>query len=170
MGTHKNISGKEGVEKLKKLVEDADMCLFATSLNQSPIPARPMSTREVDEDGNIWFFSRSTSHKNAEIKKDDRVQLFYSNPGSSEFINISGTASIIRDIYKAKDLWSIWAKTWFPDGVDDPELTLIKVEPSDVHYWDTKSNSMVSLLKIMAGAITGKEMDDGVEGKIKVGH
>jgi hypothetical protein len=68
----------------------------------------------------------------------------------------------------AKKLWSAWAKTWFPDGVDDPELTLLRVRPLEVQYWDTRHNKMVSLLKIVAGAITGKEMDDGVEGKISV--
>ena len=166
MGTQKNYTGHEGVEKLKELAESADMCMFATSLSNDPVPARPMSTRKVDDDGAIWFFSRSTSTKNAEIKRDKRVQLFYSNPSSAEFLNVSGTATIIIDPVKAKELWSAWAKTWFPDGVDDPELTLIKVEPVDVQYWDTKHNKMVSLLKIVAGAITGKEMDDGVEGKI----
>ena len=168
MSSEKNISGREGIEKLKALAESADMCLFATSLSFDPIPARPMSTRQVDDEGNIWFFSRSTSTKNAEIQRDNRVQLFYSNPGSVEFLNVSGKATIIIDRQKANELWSVWAKTWFPDGIDDPELTLIKVEPLDVHYWDTKNNRMISLLKIVAGAIAGKEMDDGVEGKIHV--
>jgi len=168
MSTNKNFTGVEGIEKLKELVESADFCMFATSLTLNPIPARPMSTREVDEDGSIWFFSRESSNKNAEIKKDNQVQLFYSNPGSAEFVNISGKATIMKDEAKAKELWSAWARTWFPEGTDDPELTLIKVEPQHVHYWDTKHNRMVSLLKIAAGAITGKEMDDGVEGKIKL--
>jgi general stress protein 26 len=168
MGSHKNITGNAAIDKLKELVLSADMCMFATNLKQHPIPARPMSTRDVDDDGSIWFFSRSTSNKNAEIKADNNVQLFYSNPGSSEFLNIYGKASIIKDEAKAKELWSLWAKTWFPDGIDDPELTLIKVEPVHVHYWDTKHNRMVSLIKIVAGALTGKELDDGIEGKISV--
>ncbi len=168
MSTDKNISGAQGIEKLKELAKSADMCLFATSLTDNHIPARPMSTRDVDENGCIWFFSRSTSNKNAEIKRDSRVQLFYSNPGSAEFLNVAGSATIIKDAAKAKELWSPWARTWFPEGASDPELTLIKVIPLSVHYWDTKHNKMISLLKIVAGAITGKEMDDGVEGKIEV--
>jgi general stress protein 26 len=168
MGSKENLFGDAAREKLKELAESADMCMFATNLTSHPLTARPMSTRKVDEEGNIWFFSRSTSNKNAEIKNDNRVQLFYSNPGSAEFLNVSGKASILIDPVKAKELWSAWAKTWFPDGVNDPELTLIKVDPQEVYYWDTKHNKMVSLLKIAAGALTGKEMDDGVEGKIKV--
>jgi general stress protein 26 len=168
MSTKENYYGNEGIEKLKKLAESADMCLFATNPDSVPLTARPMSTRQVDEQGNIWFFSRSTSNKNSEIANDSRVYLFYSNPGSIEFLNIFGEAEIIRDQQKAKELWSAWAKTWFPDGVDDPELTLIKVRPTEVHYWDTRYSKMVSLLKIAAGAITGKETNTGVEGKINI--
>jgi len=154
------------IEKMKKLVEAADMCMFATRLDAVPLSARPMSTRKVDDDGSIWFFSRSNSKKNNEIRIDQRVHLFYSNPGSAEFLNVFGNAEIVRNTAKAKELWSAWAKTWFPDGVDDPELTLLKVQPVEVHYWDTQHNKMISLLKIVAGAVMGKEMDDGVEGRI----
>lgn len=59
-------------------------------------------------------------------------------------------------------------KTWFTEGTDDPVLTIIKVVPSDVHYWDNKHNKMVSLIKIMAGAVSCKTMDDIVEGPISV--
>jgi general stress protein 26 len=163
-----NLSGIEGIEKLKELTKSADVCLFATNLNSNPIPSRPMSTREVDDKGFIWFFSRSTSNKNAEIKRDNRIQLFYSNPTRAEFLNVAGTAEIIKDKEKANELWSAWARTWFPDGPDDPELTLIKVKPAEVKYWDTKYNRMVTLLQMAVGAATGKEMDLGVEGKIKV--
>lgn len=168
MSTDKNFSGREGIDKLKELATAADLCLFATSLETEPIPARPMSTRQVDENGCIWFFSRSTSKKNAEISKNNRVQLFYSNPGSAEFLNVSGKATIVIDQLKAKELWSAWAKAWFPEGTDDPELTMIKVEPTHVYYWDTKHNRMVSLIKIVASVISGQEMDDGIEGTIKV--
>jgi len=59
-------------------------------------------------------------------------------------------------------------KAWFEKGKDDPEITLIKVRPLDVKYWDTKSNRVVSLIKILGAALTGKSADDGIEGKLAV--
>ena len=168
MGDYKDLANKEGIDKLKELVMDAGMCMFASNLTGFPVSARPMSTQEIDDEGVIWFFSQASSEKNAEIDIDSRVQLFYGNTGSSEYLSVAGNATIIKDEAKAKELWTRWAKTWFTKGTDDPELTIIKVVPSDVHYWDTKHNKMVSLIKIMAGAVIGKTMDDGVEGKISV--
>ena len=60
------------------------------------------------------------------------------------------------------------AKAWFEDGPDDPKLTLIKVTPEDGHYWDTKNGRLISMIKIAAAALTGSEMDIGVESNLKV--
>ncbi len=167
MGEIQNLTKTEAHKKIKELAEKADICLFTTQLTKLPLTTRPMSTRAVDDDGNIWFFSRESSNKNLDIEGDNRVQLFYANNSSYEFMTVFGTATIIKDEEKAKELWSSFAKTWFHDGYDDPELTIIKVEPLDGYYWDTKDGKIISLLKIVAGAVTGKEFETGVEGKIK---
>ncbi len=166
MGNVENLARTDANKKIKELAEKADVCLFTTNLSQLPLTTRPMSTREVDEDGNIWFFSREGSHKNQEIEADNRVQLFYSHPSGYQFMSLYGKATILKDNAKAKELWSAIAKTWFNEGYDDPELTLLKIEPVEGHYWDTKDGKVISLLKMVAGAITGKEMELGVEGNI----
>lgn len=168
MGDTKNLSDTEAIEKIQDIARDADICLFATNLTRLPISARPMSTQKVDDDGNLWFLSSKSSEHNKDIAMDNRVQLFYSHKGSSEYLSVYGEATILVDREIAKELWNPIVKAWFPEGVDDPELTIIKVVPSDAYYWDTKNNKTVSLLKIIAGAITGKTMDDGVKGKISV--
>ena len=56
---------------------------------------------------------------------------------------------------------------WFQNGKDDPDLTVIRVQPQDIRYWDTKNNRVVSFLKMAASLATGKTMDDGVEGELK---
>ena len=163
-----NISRQEANEKIKELAKKADVCMFTTSLTKLPLITRPMSTRDVDNDGSIWFFSRDGSDKNLEISADNRVQLFYSNSSSSEYMSLYGKATILKDARKAKELWSAIAKTWFNEGYDDPELTLIKIEPEEGYYWDTKDGKVISLLKMVAGALAGKEFNTGVEGSVKV--
>jgi general stress protein 26 len=168
MGDTKNLTSTEAIKKIKDIANDADICLFATNLTQLPIAARPMSTQKVDDEGNLWFLSSKSSSHNDDIKADSRVQLFYSQKSSSEYLSVYGEATISFDRELIKELWTPMAKTWFTDGVDDPEISVIKVAPSDAYYWDTKSNKAVSLIKILAGAVTGKTMDDGIKGKISV--
>lgn len=169
MGTNiKNLYGEDALRKIKELADKADICMFASALDKKPISVRPMSTQEVGEDGVISFFSRKDSDKNVDIQMDNKVQLFYANKDSAEFLSIYGEAEIMEDPAEAKRLWTPLAKTWFNEGADDPQLTIIRVHPVDAYYWDTKSNKVVSFLKIVAGAVTGHEFDDSVKGKARI--
>ena len=105
-----------------------------------------MSTRSVDEAGTLWFFSARGSPKNQEIAANPQVQLIYSLPGKSEFLTLSGTATISRDQAKIDQLCNPLAKAWFSEGPTDPALTVISITPSDGYYWDTKHNKMVQRL------------------------
>ena len=84
-------------------------------------------------------------------------------------MSVFGKAEIVNDRSKIVELWAPMAKTWFKEGKDDPNISLIKVIPEDAYYWDTKNNKMVSLIKFAMGAIgiTPKN-DGGVEGRLKV--
>ncbi|MEO7531876.1 MAG: pyridoxamine 5'-phosphate oxidase family protein [Sediminibacterium sp.] len=169
MGDLKNLVNTEAIEKIKELATSADICMFTTSLSKLPLTARPMSTVDVDDEANIWFISMKSSNKNAEISADKRVQLFYASRNSSEYLSVYGEASIIIDKELFKDKWVVEAKAWLEEGVDDPEMSLIKVTSVDSYYWDTKHNKYIALIKMATAIITGNAGDDdGVEGSVTV--
>jgi general stress protein 26 len=164
----KNLNNQEGVEKFKELVDHQSVCLFTTNLTHQPLTTRPMSVQKVCDQGNFWFLSSSDSDKNKEIEQDTRVQLFFSNTSNYEFLSVYGKASITRDQAKIDELWTPIAKAWFPEGKEDPHVTVIKVEPEDSFYWDTKDGKIVSMIKILASAVSGKTLQEGTEGSISV--
>jgi general stress protein 26 len=79
-----------------------------------------------------------------------------------------GKIKALENKEKAKELWTSFAKIWFPEGPEDPNLSLIHFQPSEGHYWNTKSNKVVSLVKMVAAVVTGNSMDDAVSGPISV--
>lgn len=167
-GDVKDLHREEAIEKLKELIGHNPVCLFTSRLTQEPFQTRPMSTAQVDDEGNLWFLSASDSYKNEEIDYDPNVQLFYVNTSDSEYLTVFGKASISTDKNKIEEVWKPLAKAWFTEGKDDPRITLIKVIPEEAYYWDTQTNKMVAMLKILTAAVTGRTMDDGVEGKLAV--
>jgi general stress protein 26 len=169
MGNVKDLFSKEAIAKIKEMAEDIKMCMFCTELSVRPIPTRPMSVLDIDEHGNLWFLSSAKSNKNFEIKHDDEVQLIFAKNADSHFLSVFGRAVIYKDKAHVEEIWTPIAKTWFEEGKDDPDATVIKVQPTDAYYWDTKDGKMLSLLKIAAGAIIGKSAGDGgVEGRLTV--
>ena len=164
-----NLMGQEAVEKIKELVDKSSSCFFCTNINTGqPFATRPMSVQKMDDDGVFWFLSAKDSHKNDELSTNQHVQLLFKGSDYSDFLNIYGRASISADKGKIKELWNPILKTWFTEGVDDPRISVIKVEPLEGYYWDTKHNMAVGLIKRMAGAVMGKTLDDSIEGNLLV--
>lgn len=163
----KNLTNQEAIDKFKELVKHEPTCLFTTQLTQVPLTTRPMGVQKVCDQGNFWFLSASDSDKNAEIMIDNRVQLFFVNTKNYEFLTVYGTATISRDKQKIKEFWSDIAKAWFEDE-NDPRITVIKITPEEGFYWDTKNGKLVSMIKILASAVSGKTLEEGVEGTISV--
>ena len=128
-----------------------------------------MYTIEVEENGTLWFFTDIRSIKVEEVSMDHTVHLVYAHPGKESFLDVWGNAAVITDKQTIKDKWSPMVKAWFPGGIDDPNISLLKVKPQDAYYWDAEAGKMVSFLKIIAGAITGKSaLSSDAQGRLKV--
>ena len=162
-----NLNNTEALKKMRKLVDDIDFCMMLTDLNTQPISAIPMSTKKVDEAGNIWFLSGKNSDHNSNISKDSKTQLLYSDKSDMEFISIYGSATIHSDKNIIHDLYSKSDDAWFDDK-NDPNITAIKFSPSEAYYWDTKQNKYISLLKIGISTITGDKADVGEKGNLSL--
>lgn len=166
MGDIQSLANQEAIEKIKELGKD-QTCILCT-MEGSEIISRPMGTSGIDDDGTIWFFSPKDSDKNRQIKQDHAVYVMYMNAAKNHYLTLSGTANIVVDKAKIDELWSPMMKAWFEQGKDDPNISLLKVTPTDGHYWDTKNGKLVSMLKIAAAAVTGKQMDGGIEGDLQL--
>ena len=81
---------------------------------------------------------------------------------------IHGSATLVKDKTKMKELWSSLLKAWFPLGLEDPDMILIKVTPHEVNYWDGSSSKMVVLFNMLKAIVTGKEFEQGEHGKINL--
>ena len=169
MSNIKNLRSEEAIKKLHELVLDIKTCFFGTHLaDDDGASYRPMATQDVDDQGNIWFMSDKHSLKNNEIKSDSKVQLFYSDPAKASFVVVTGRAEELFDRNKTEELWTPFAKTWFREGKDDSNISLIRVRPETAYYWDVKGNRMVNFFKYIAGAATGKPLVEEVEGSLNV--
>lgn len=158
---------QEAIEKIKELTEGIDFCMLTTN-DSGVLRSRPMSTQQTDFDGDLWFFTSEDTHKVEEIEKDDRVAVAYSNPSKNTFVSISGKGSISKDKAKMKELWSPVLKAWFPEGLEDPKLCLLKVESDQAEYWEGSSSTLVQLFGMVKAIATGQEADYGENKKLKL--
>lgn len=165
----KPLEGNEALKKLRELALKAETCFFCTNIKTGlPVTASPMDLQEVDDAGNLWFISMKDSTRNKEIEADPFTHLFFQESKHSGFLNIYGISEISFDKEKIEKLWQPIHKVWFPEGKDDPHISLIKVVPTQAYYWDNKHGDVVQFAKMAISMVSGKTMDDSVEGELNL--
>jgi general stress protein 26 len=133
------------VAKLNELIKEIDFAMLTTIRSDGSLHSCPMATQDVDGDGVIWFFSHAKTEKVEAIRIDPRVNLAYSDADSQRYVSISGRCELVRDHAKAKQLWKPVYGTWFPKGIEDPNLILLKVQVQEADYWHTDESRMVKV-------------------------
>lgn len=166
-GMKKHLQNEEAKTKFKKLADEIRVCMFITN-NSEDNHTRPMATIEVGDDSTLWFFTDVRSIKVEEVAEDNSVHLVYAHPGKESYMDVWGKAEVITDRQHVKDKWSPMVKAWFPNGVDDPNLSLLKVTPSDCYYWDSETGKMSAFMKIATAAVTGTDLNEGNEGTLNL--
>jgi general stress protein 26 len=163
-----NNDQKENLKKLKDKIEDIDFTMMTTVDEDGSLRSRPMSTQQVSENGEIWFFTGYESGKSHEIKQDAHVNLSYSKPSDNLFVSVSGKATLSRDKAKIDELWTPELKAWFPEGKDDPNIGLIKVTIDKAEYWDSPNSAVVHLIGFVKATLSGESYDPGENKKINL--
>jgi len=159
-------SKTESLKYFKDKVNEVKTAMLTTYNSENGFNSRPMGTADVDEEGNIWFFTNEYSPKVSEISVENTVSLTYSDIKNHTYLSVVAEAEIVDDREKMKTLWNPFIQAFFPKGLDDPKLTLLKVTPTDAEYWDSSSSSMVVLFNMLKAVVQGKQYDEGKHGKI----
>lgn len=155
---------------LWKKIEDVKIGMFTTVDTAGELTSRPMTTREVDADGILWFFASLHSEVARELTDKPLVNVTFAEPKDGFYSSLSGHATLINDRALYAKLWRPLDKAWFSCGVDDPNLVLIRFDVDVAEYWDSASSRMIQLLKIAKAVVTGgnASSDLGEHGSIKL--
>ncbi len=158
---------EKNIAILKELAEKVRICMFTTIGSDDQFSSRPMGTAKIEDDGSIWFYTNEYSPKSKEISKENEVNLAFSDPSSNTYISVNGKAELVDDPTRKKEYFNPAVKAWFPDGLEDPALILIKVTPSVAEYWDSSASKMVVAFQMLKAIVTGETPDLGKNETIK---
>lgn len=151
-------------EQLEFLYTKLDKIKFGMLSTIDPkkgiIRSRPMTNKKVERDGTLWFMTSDETATAFEVDRDQHVNISYAEPADNLFISVSGQAQLVHDKAKVHELWHAVDKAWFPAGVDDPHIALIRVDITAAEYWDSPSSKVVTLYELAKSLTTGKTAYD----------
>ena len=154
--------------KVADLIGDIKFAMLTTTEADGSLRSRPLSTLKMDAGARLWFFTSISSPKMDEIRDNSQVNVNYARPDKQDYVSISGTAEVVRDREKMKELWTPWIKPWFPKGIDDPDLILLTVNVEHAEYWDAPGSSIMRSYGLAKAVATGKTDALGTNAKVRV--
>lgn len=111
-----------------------DNVMLSTTLSDGALHSRPMAVAEVDEQCTMWFVTSTDTAKVAEANADARGAV--NAQDGHLFLSMSGALSIVHDRARIEAMWKPAWEVWFPNGKDDPTITLMRFAPQAAEYWD----------------------------------
>jgi PPOX class probable F420-dependent enzyme len=151
-----NTSQSERLSKLTELIEDIRIAMLTTTIPDGTLRSRPMATQRAESDGDLWFFTQASAAKAEEIRANPHVNVSYTSPRENRYVSISGTATIVRDRRKREELWDQLYRAWFPQGLEDLDLALLRVDVERAEYWDAPSGTMAEIAGLLKATTTGQ--------------
>ena len=140
--------------ELTRMIREIRIALLTTVGDEGQFHTRPVQTLKVEADATLWFFTDWTSPKVNELHHDVRVSLGYADPAKHVYVALSGEGRLMRDPQKAKELWSMEQRAYYPNGPDDERLALLRVAILHAEYWIAPGRTSYIIAAVRAG-VTG---------------
>ena len=158
-------------QKLREMIKDIDFCMLTTVDENNDLHSRPMSLNsEVDQEGNLWFFTFGNSHKVSEVKRIPKCNVNFAQPDDHRYVSITGKAELVTDKAKIKELWKPELKAWFPEGPEEPDIALLRVGIEKAEYWDSPGGTVAQVISFVSALVTGESADWGENKKLEMGR
>lgn len=150
----------EGIRELARLIHGVKFAMLTVQTAQGHLHAHPMTTQEVEFDGDLWFIGGKDTAQVSHMRLHPQVNVSYARPDRGVYVSVNGTAELVEDRAKLDDLWSDLYQAYFPQGKDDPNIQLIRISANGAEYWEGEGK-VRSLIELAKGMITGEEAHPG---------
>ena len=166
----KHLDEDKAIEKVRELIKHFRTAMMVTRGDDNEPHARPMGLLGEPAEqfkGVLWFFADALSPKIHELRQG-ATTLVFQNDKENAYMQLTGVATVIDDKEKMKEFFTPIMKTWFPKGLDDPRLTLIRVDCSHGAFWDSPGGMLQVLGAFTKAVLTGTPGKGGESGELKL--
>ena len=164
-----HLAGDQAVAKVRQLLPSFKAAMFVTGVRSGhELHSRPLQLQGDPTvfGGTLWFFADDRSPKVYELAVDTTVSLFFQNDHARHYLQLDGTTALSRDKAKMRELFTPVAKAWFPGGLDDPHLTLIRFDATAGVYWENPGGVWQLAAALATSLVTGTPGKSGTSGTL----
>ena len=165
------LTGDSAIAKVRELLPAFRSAMLITHPIEGEDPhARPMGLvgDPATFGGALWFFTDDRSRKVEELSRHSRASLLLQSDDAGRYLHFIGRARVVEDRVRMRELYTPRQRTWFPDGLDDPHLTLIRFDAERAEFWDSPGGMLQVLAAFTTAVVTGRSGQGGETGTLEL--
>ena len=162
----KEYSPQELRDRLWKELDEARIVMLGL-VGGEPHHMQPMAAFGDREQGSIWFYTKTTTDLVRDAGGGHDAMVCMMSKDKEFQACIHGELTRSHDQGKIDAYWSSYVSAWYPNGKDDPELTLMRLDALDARVW-VSQGGLAYPLKIAAANLLHKTPDVGTVGDVKI--
>jgi general stress protein 26 len=140
---------EDAIRIIGDLIAQVPVAMLATTSARGWLRSRPMVAQRERFDGTLWFLTSRTAAKAGDVRDRRQVNASYASAERDCYVSIAGVATLVEDKARVAALWNPSYEPWFPKGLDDPDLVLIRVDAQEAEYWDPQARKMVVVSELL---------------------
>ena len=153
---------EDAIRIIGDLISQVPVAMLTTTSARGWLRSRPMVAQRTPFDGVLWFLTSRGAAKASDVRDRRQVNVSYASPERECYVSISGVATLTEDKTRLLSLWHAAYEPWFPKGVDDQELVLIRVEAQEAEYWDPAAKKMVIVSELWQPRPVFRDLEPGM--------
>lgn len=119
------MSENEGIEKGTELAGRSDIVMLANIDRDGYPHIRAMLKVENEGLDTIWMITNTSSDKIGQLKRNNKVCLYFVDFEKWMGLTLVGTLDILQDAESRKRCWRKGFEKYYPGGIDDPDYTVL---------------------------------------------
>lgn len=155
------MSEKTPEETVAEIMESTRIASMTYLDDQGRLVSTPMGAQKFEYPGTTYWVTERDSDKVAHLRADPRVNVFYA--GGDGWVSMAGTATLIEDEAKLKELWGFFTDSFMEGGPEDPNSALLEVTADTAQWW-TSPSGPVTMVKLVGAKVSGRQTDLGDTG------
>lgn len=156
----------ESISKVTDIINGSRIGMLTTLNEDGALVSRPLAVQDVKDDGDMWFFISADSSQAAHVRANPAVNVSFGK--NTEWVSVAGTAEVVTDRQKIRDMWNQTVEAWFPDGPDTPEVVLLHVGSDSAEYWTSPGGTAATVLQWIKSKVTHSRMSVGESGTVEL--
>lgn len=122
---------------------------------------QPMTAFAERETGEIWFYTYKDTDLARAIQDGAEAMFIVVSKDQELQACLGGRLTLSHDDARIEKYWSPHVAAWYPEGKDDPRLTMLRFEARDAEVWLTEAGPVKYGWEIARANTSGRTPDLG---------